>query len=223
VVIPPSVGSTGGIRQVWEGEAELGRVARDFKKHELNYSLKRLVFARDMVVFVVGSKVGVTNLSAQQLADVFSGKIENWKQVGGNDYRVRLLIREADDSSLTIVRQQLENFKEVTFPPKAKILFHDSEMIRSINKYTTAIGWLTFASMKEVDPSVTALSIDGVSPTLENVYDGKYFLSGDYALIYEQGKMKGLAEQFVNFIFSKKGNRILIKNGIVPVNHTEGK
>jgi phosphate transport system substrate-binding protein len=96
-------------------------------------------------------------------------------------------------------------------------------MIRSINKYTTAIGWLTFASMKEVDPSVTALSIDGVSPTLENVYDGKYFLSGDYALIYEQGKMKGLAEQFVNFIFSKKGNRILIKNGIVPVNHTEGK
>jgi phosphate transport system substrate-binding protein len=86
VVIPPSVGSTGGIRQVWEGEAELGRVARDFKKHELNYSLKRLVFARDMVVFVVGSKVGVTNLSAQQLADVFSGKIENWKQVGGNDY-----------------------------------------------------------------------------------------------------------------------------------------
>ena len=80
VVIPPSVGSGGGIRLVGNGEYNLGRVARAFKDEELQHNLQYLAFARDMIVFVVGGRVGVKNLSSQQLAEVFSGKIDGFSE-----------------------------------------------------------------------------------------------------------------------------------------------
>ena len=218
VIIPPSVGSGGGIRLVGTGEKSLGRVARPLKDEELHYDLSYLAFARDMVVFAVGQRAGVKNLSSQQLADVFSGKMAKWQQVGGNDVPVRLLIRESEDSSLLILRQKLEGFKDLVFSKRAKILFHDSEMVNALNKYTTAIGWLTNSSMKDIDSEVVTISIDGILPIQENVYDGKYVFHGDYALVYKKKNLNGLARKFVKFIFSKESSRILVSAGLVPVN-----
>ena len=221
IVIPPSVGSGGGIRFVGTGKNILGRVARPLKDDELQYDLEYLIFAKDMVVFAVGPKVGVENLSSQQLAEVFSGKVENWQQVGGNDERVRLLIREQEDSSLQIIRQKLESFKNITFSERAKVLFHDYEMVNALNKYNTTIGWLTNSSMKEVNSSVRPIAIDNIAPNQENVYDGQYVLSGEYALVYKKRNLDQLARKFLDFIFSKKGSRILVDNGLIPVNQQQ--
>jgi len=221
IIIPPSVGSAGGIRLVGTGENSLGRVARPFNEDELHYELEYLPFAKDMVIFVVGSKVGIKKLSAKQLAAVFSGKVENWQQVGGNDERVRLLIRETGDSSLLIIRQNLESFKDISFSDRAKILFHDYEMVNALNKYSTVIGWLTNSSLKEVTSPVTAISIDNIDPSQENAYDGKYILAGEYALVYKKENLGRLARKFLDFIFSKKGSQILIRRGLIPVKHQQ--
>ncbi len=221
VLVPPSVGSGGGIRLVGTGENSLGRVARSFKDDELHYGLEHLPFAKDMVIFAVGPKVGIKNLSKQQLADVFSGKVENWQQVGGNDERVRLLIREEGDSSLLMIRQNLESFKNITFSDRAKVLFHDYEMVNALNKYTTVIGWLTHSSLKEVTSSVSAIAIDNIDPSQENVYDGTYFLTGEYSLVYKKENLDRLAREFLDFIFSKKGSRILVRRGLIPANRQQ--
>lgn len=218
VIIPPSVGSGGGISLAGTGKNKLGRVARPFKDDELRYQLDYLPFARDMIIFVVGQRAGVRSLSSQQLAEVFTGKISNWQQVGGNDVRVRLLVREPRDSSLLILRQKLESFKDITFSAKAKMLFHDYEVVNGLNKYTSAIGWLTNSSMKNIQSDVVAIAIDDVSPTQENAYDGKYILTGEYALIYKRNTLDGLVRKFVDFIFSKKGSKILVDRGLVPIN-----
>jgi phosphate transport system substrate-binding protein len=217
IVIPPSVGSGGGIKLVGTDKNILGRIARPIKDDELSYGLESLPFAKDMVLFVVGEKVGIKNLSAQQLAEVFSGKIENWQEVGGNDTRVRLLIREPGDSSLLIIRQKLSTFKNITFSERAKVLFHDYEMVKALNKYTTVIGWITNSSMREINSSRTAIAINNIAPTQENAYDGQYTLTGEYALVYKMNNLDGLARSFVDFIFSKKGSKILIDNGLIPV------
>ena len=120
VVIPPSVGSSGGIRLVGEDERILGRVARSLKKEEAKYGLTYLVFAKDPVVFVVSSRVGVNDLTVQQLIDIYTGKIENWQQVGGQNHPVRLLVREPEDSSLLIIKKHLAPFKDLEFSDKAK-------------------------------------------------------------------------------------------------------
>ena len=218
VIIPSSVGSGGGIRLVGTGENILGRVARGFKNDELQYGLEYLVFAKDMVLFVVGKNVGVIGLTEQQLADVYSGKIKNWQEVGGNDFSVRLLIREPEDSSLLVIQQHLESFKDIKFSERAKVLFHDYEMVNALNKYTTVIGWLTQSSMKEITSSARVIDIDNISPTQENVLGGQYVLTGNHALVYKKGNLDGVASKFLDFIFSKKGSRILINRGLVPVN-----
>ena len=218
VVIPPSVGSGGGINLVTTGENILGRVARPLKKTEQNLGLKHLIFAKDMIVFAVGPRVGVTNLSSQQLADLYSGKISNWKEVGGNDARVRLLIRNPEDSAYEIIKQHLKPFQGLEFSPRAKVMFHNYEQVHSLNKYTTVIGWLSSSTLKIVDPSVKSIAIDSIAPSQQNVYDGKYALAFEYALVYKEGQLRGLAGEFVDFVFSKKGNRILVGEGLVPVN-----
>ena len=217
IIIPPSIGSSGGIRLVRTGEYQLGRVARPFNENEKRHGLEYVVFAKDPVVFAVGHKVGVKNLSVQQLADVFSGKYKNWREVGGNNERVRLLVREPDDSSLLIIKKNFPTFKELKFSEKAKTLFHDYEMINALNKYSTVIGWLTNSSMKEIRSSVKVISIDGIKVSKENVLAGQYKLLSDYAFVFKKEKLTGLAEEFVNFVFSEEGRQKLADAGLVPV------
>jgi phosphate transport system substrate-binding protein len=218
IVIPPSVSSTGGISLTETGEYVLGRVARHFNEAELDYGLKYLPFAKDMIVFAVGSKVGVEKLTSRQLADLYSGKITNWMAVGGNDALVRLFIRNPNDSAYAIIQQNLEPFKDIEFSRKAKVMYHDYDLVNAFNKYTTVIGWLSNSTLKIVDPSVKTVVIDNVAPTQQNVYDGKYGLAFEYALVHKEGRLDGLAKKFVKFVFSKKGSIILISAGLVPVN-----
>lgn len=223
VVIPASVHSGGGIYLVGTDQFVLGRVARPLLNSELNYKLQYLEFAKDMVVFAVGPKVGIDNLSSQQLADIYSGKVKNWKEVGGNDTPVKLLVRDPGDSSHEVIRQHIDLFNHLEFPANAKIVFHDYEMKDALNKYSTVIGWLSGSTMKLVDPAVKTISIDNVAPTQQNVYDGNYGLALHYALIYKEGRLNGLARKFVEFIFSKKGRIIQVQAGLVPVNQQQFK
>jgi phosphate transport system substrate-binding protein len=179
--------------------------------------LEYLVFARDPVVFAVGHKAGIGELSSRQLADIYSGKIENWREVGGNNERVRLLIRNPHDSSFLVIREMLPSFKNLKFSEKAKILFHDHEMVNALNKYSTVIGWLTNSSMKEVQFSVKVLSVDGIKVSRENILSGKYKLLSDYGFVYKKGTLTGIAEEFVSFVFSVQGRQILADAGLVPV------
>jgi phosphate transport system substrate-binding protein len=217
VVVPPSVGSGGGIRLVISGEKQLGRVARPLKEDEKKSGLEYLVFARDSVVFAVGHKVGVDELSSRQLADIFSGKIENWREVGGNNERVRLLVRDPQDSSFKVIQEMLPSFNNLKFTKKAKVLFHDYEMVNALNKYSTVIGWLTNSSMKEVKFSVKILTVDGIKATRVNILAGKYKLISDYGFVYKKENLTGIAEEFVNFVFSEQGRQILADAGLMPI------
>jgi phosphate transport system substrate-binding protein len=217
IIIPQSVGSGGGIRLVSRDESQLGRVARTLTEEEKGFGLEYLLFARDTVVFAVGQKAGIDELSSRQLADVFSGKIENWREVGGNNERVRLLARDPQDSSFLVIQEVLPDFKNLKLSEKAKILFHDYEMVNALNKYSTVIGWLTNSSMKEVKTSVKVLSVDGVMVSRKNILAGRYKLLSDYAFVYKKDNLTGIAEEFVNFVFSEKGRMILSNAGMVLV------
>ena len=218
VVIPHSIGSRAGIRLVGTGEYELGRVSEVPDNSEMDYGLKYLKFAKDMLVFVVGPKVGIDNLSSRQLADVYSGKIKNWQEVGGNNLPVRLLVKDPEDYTVALIRQQLDSFKDIKFPGEAKVLFHEHEMVEAFNKYSTVIGWLSHSTLKTVNPSVNPIAIDNVTPAQQDLYDGNYDLVMNHALVYREGRLSGLAKKFVEFIFSKEGSIILVRAGLVPFN-----
>ncbi len=217
IVIPPSSGSGGGIRLVGTGENNVGRVARPIKTEEMKYNLSYLVFAMDPVIFVSGKGVGVNNLTQSRLVDIFSGRIRNWKEVGGKDAPIRVLVREPGDSSLDAIIDSMPDFAKIVFDDNAKILYHDHEMVETLNKYRMSIGWVTLSTANTGKNSFRPLAIDDVFPSRENTLTGKYRIIGRYALVYKEKQLSPLARKFIDFIFSDSGRGIFVKSGLIPI------
>ena len=217
VEVPRSTGTRGGIKAVIEGTHRLGRIGRPLKADELANGLMFLPFAHDAVVFAVGSHVGIDNLGSAQLADIFSGAITAWQELNGPQEPIRVLIRQADETSLTIIRRNLPAFREVIFSDQAKIAFHDYEMMELLNKFPSAIGFLTHSSVVAPGNQMQAIGIDGVFPTRDNLDSGLYPLKATYGLVYGKEKLNALASQFLDFIFSANGGQIIEDFGLVPM------
>jgi phosphate transport system substrate-binding protein len=214
--IPPSIGSGGGIKAVLDGEAQLARVARRLKAEEEQQGLVSLVFARDAVAFVVGKRVEISNMNAGQLAAIFTGKIDNWKDVGAGEGSIRVVGREPGDSSLSVIQEHLKEFKEIAFTPKAKIILYDRETVETLAKYKNSVGFIPLSAAKWAEGAIKQISLDGVAPTRVNVLAGTYRLVEDFAFVYKNELRPG-AGRFVEFVFSEEGKKILEKNGLIAV------
>lgn len=217
VTIPPSSGTAGGIRAVESGEAMMARVARALTPDEIKTGLRYLGFARDAVVFAVGADVKLRALSSGQMADIFSGKVTNWNEVGGAPARIRLLTRENSETSLQAIRQHVPPFKALVFAPHAKLLNHDYEMIAMLDRYESAVGFLTRSSLAGATTGVKAVALDGAAPTPNNVAEGKYGLLVEYGLVYRDGRMSQAARRFADYVFADGGRRVLMQHGLAPV------
>ena len=216
VIIPRSIGSKGGISSVITNKNLIGRTSRPLEGEETKYGLQYLVFARDAVIFAVGPKVKVQDLTSTQLTDIFSGKIDNWEQVGGHKDVIRVLIRQPGETSFRVIQQNLKPFQQITFTDRSKVLYHDYEMLNMLTKYGTAIGWVTLSSIF-ISQTIKPVAIDHIPATPENVLAGKYKLVSDYALIYKENRLNELAKKFVDFIFSDSGKQIMEKHGLITM------
>lgn len=217
VVIPPSVHSEGGIRQVIDGTAVLARVSRPLTPEEAGKGLSHLVFARDAIVFAVGAGVRARDLTIRQLADIFSGKIGTWEQVNGGKGPIRVLYRQAGDSDLTRLQETFKEFRDLRFTHGGKALYHDHEMHEMLRKYGNSVGFLTLSTINESGTTILYLSLDGVAPTKENIVAGRYPLVTEYALVYRKGALPAEASGFIDFLFSGEGRKSLSGHGLVPV------
>ena len=214
VVVPKSIGSGGGVKAVGNDEYVLGRVARSLKEKEAHFGLSYLAFANDAIVFVVGSDVNIKSLTEQQLVDIFTGKVDNWQQVGGNNVPIRALAREKTESSRVIIDEHMPEFAKLEYGDQVKVVYRDHEMLDLLNKYPTSIGWITASS---VNQSLQKIAIDGVEATPQNVSSGKYPLSSEYAFVFKKKKLNDPAEKFIDFIFSDEGKKLMAVNGLISV------
>ncbi|MEW6386637.1 MAG: substrate-binding domain-containing protein [Thermodesulfobacteriota bacterium] len=217
VMVPPSIGTVGGMRLITSDQAVLVRVARPLKKEEKDQGLTYLPFARDMVIFAVGAKVPVRSITTPQLVDVHTGKITTWQELGGPPAPIRVLLRQPDDSSLQVIRKHLEPFRQITFTPAGKVLYTDPDMLAMLQKYSLAIGWLTFSSLKGAKTPVHPLTLDGIPPTPENARSGQYKMLEEYALVFKEKRLNDLAKGFLDFLFSKNGQQVIKQYGAIPV------
>jgi phosphate transport system substrate-binding protein len=169
----------------------------------------------DHKVFVVGiapvvhPNVGVTNLTQQQLIDIFTGKIKNWNQVGGKDQAIILVNRpESSGTRATFATFGLNNNEE--FRAKDGIVEDSSGTVRKIVAQTEgAIGYLAFSY---VDNSVKPLSLDGVAPNNENVVTNKWKIwAYEHMYTNKNGKNKQLEDAFIAYILSDEIQQGLVK------------
>lgn len=210
VRVPKSIGSGGAIKAVGTGKAILGRVARGIKDDEKNYGLEyKAIFAVPTVIFVNNS-VTITNLTEQQVLDIFSGKITNWKDVGGSDVPIVVIRREDTDSSLDNLKQTFPGFKDIVFAETSTLAEKTFIMVAQIVNRPDSIGFgpLDVAIANNIKP----LSIDGRKPT-----DADYPYYGTIGLIYKPVNLDTVSKQFLDFASSEAVHDVIIKAGGRPI------
>jgi phosphate transport system substrate-binding protein len=169
-----------------------------------------LEFAKMPIVFYAHPSAGIKSLDQSQVVDIFSGKITNWKDVGGGDIPILLVKRPKDDSSLAVLQANLKGFSGEHISADATTQFTDQKAIAYVVNNKGAIAFGSFADAAKV--AVTVISVNGVAP-LEKGYP---FL-GTLALIYKDANLKGEVKSFVDFVVSVKAQSAIIKAYGIPV------
>jgi len=214
IVITIAGGGSGlGIKQVGEGLVNIGNSGRKAKAEEQKkYHLKLFKWAIDGVGVVVNPENQVHSLSSSQLKDIFSGKINNWKILGGANHSITIYTR--DESSGTRAVFWKKGLGKGAISKRALFIPSNGAMKTAVANDPYGIGYVSIGHM---DQSVSPVELDGVTPSLENVKQGKYqIVRGLYSIT--RGEPNGLSKLFISYLFSPEGQQIVQENGFIPVN-----
>ncbi len=197
-------GSGTGLKQVSEGSVDIGNsdVEASEKLDKTAASkLKDHKVALVTVAPVVNSKLGVKNLTTEQLIGIFTGKITNWKEVGGPNLKIMLVTRPDSSGTRALFKQYAMNGKDEA--SKSALETDDSgTLMETVEKNKGAIGYVALSYLTDTKKAV-AVSIDGVEPTLENTYNGKYNVWG-YEHMYTKGDGSKTAQSFIKYLSGKR-------------------
>jgi phosphate transport system substrate-binding protein len=196
-------GSGTGLKQVSEGSVDIGNsdVEASEKLDKTAASkLKDHKVALVTVAPVVNSKLGVKNLTTEQLIGIFTGKITNWKEVGGPNLKIMLVTRPDSSGTRALFKQYAMNGKDEA--SKSALETDDyGTLMETVEKNKGAIGYVALSYLTDTKKAV-AVSIDGVEPTLENTYNGKYNVWG-YEHMYTKGDGSKTAQSFIKYLSGK--------------------
>lgn len=177
----------------------------------------------DALVFIVNAQNKVKNLTTEQLRDIYTEKITNWKELGGDDQKIEAYQRVLNSGSQTLfLNLVMKDVAPVDAPKKYRVEGMDGliEMLASYNNSGNALGYSVFYYAKKMYtiPGLELLSIDGVMPSDETIGDGEYpFLNQYYLVIREDTKEDSETMKLYNYILSDKGKEDIKKAGYIPV------
>jgi len=210
IEVPPSIGSGGGIAAVGSGKAILGRVARRLTDAEAASGIVYKAIARLPSAFIVHPGCGVSAVTSDQLVAIYSGRLANWKELGGADMRIRVVRREDQDSTLTVLRASMPGWHDLEITEKSKTATTTQEAIETVRDVQGAIGFGPFS--RPLEQGLTVLRVDGHYPT-----DADYPSSVVLALIYLKTLQDPDALAFLRFADTQKAADVITSLGSLPV------
>lgn len=210
VIVPPSIGSGGGIAAVGAGKAHLARVARPLKQAEVETGLVAKDIFRLPTAIYVNPQLPVTNLSSAQLASIYDGSVVNWADVGGPDLRIKVVRREDTDSSLAVLRRSMPGWSDLAFTSRSKIAVTTQDAVETVRNVQGAIGFGPFS--RPMEGTVKVMAIDGRYPT-----DADYPSAVTISFVWRTGSMPEHADAFLNFGLSSKAQALLKSHGAMPI------
>ena len=209
-------GSGVGITSLIEGTCYIADSSRPIKDEELDKAIgrgkdpKANVIAMDGIALIVNDANSIAELSKKQVKDINTGKISNWAAVGGPEGQIVVVSRDSASGTF-------EAFGELALD-KAKVrkdalMQASNQAVASVvTKTPGAIGYVGLAYLK----GVKALKLDGVMPEKATVLTKQYKLSRPL-FMYTNGKPQGVAKEFIDFILSAVGQKLVDEEGYVSI------
>jgi phosphate transport system substrate-binding protein len=211
-VLVSGVGSSEGIENVANGWSDIGTSSRDLKDEEKSFGLVDTPIAHDAIAVIVHPDNPVKALTMKQVADIFSGKIDNWKQVGGRDEPIGLVNR--DEASGTREAFKKIVLGDLSFDPAAAVLPGTGQVRSVVGGSPGAIGYI---SLGFVDDSVRPLKIDGVAPNEKTVANKEYPIAR-LLHFFTKGEPAGFAKEYTDFVLSDRIQEEVVRDaGFLPI------
>ena len=204
-------GSSSGIQAAAEGRCDIGLASRDLKEEE-TADLQGTVVAIDGIGIIVHPDNPVTDLTIEQIGDIYKGKITNWKEVGGSDTPIVCIGREAASGTR-------DGFEEVTGTKDnckySQELTSTGDVVQTVSGNPNAIG---YASVASVNDTVKTVSVEGILPTIENIQSGDYKVQRNFVLVTRKDTpLSEAAQEFFDYATSSQADSLITDAGAVPV------
>ena len=224
-------GSLEGIRQLVHHKTDLADISCRFTEAYAASGLVGAPYCRDAIAVVVNPANHKSDFTRAELKAIFTGNQEKWedgtgvvvlirdgysgtrkffeeKIIGEQEYVPAHIAVEKKGEGM-LLKPLFTNFKPPFFP----LIEGSQELLFSLSKMRGAIGYLSVGS---IPGEARAVKIDGVAPTPENIISGRYLLSRTPMLV-SRGKPVGEARQFIDFVLSSEGQKIVKRMGYIPI------
>lgn len=206
-------GSGSGIKAVAAGTCDIGLSSRELKDEEKEQGLTATVLAYDGIAIIVNNDNPVSDLDIETIAKIYTGEIENWSEIGGNDSEIVLIGREADSGTR-------DGFESITGTEDSckyrQELTSTGDVITTVAGNPAAIGYASVASVKD---SVKIVTVGGIAPIEETIRDGSYVVQRPFVLVTKSDKkLSESAQKFFDYITSEKAREAISVAGVVAAN-----
>lgn len=207
-------GSGAGIEAASNGSADIGLSSRALKDEEIAGGLTGTTVALDGIAVIVNAGSKVEDLSVEQIAQIFTGEITDWSEVGGEAGTISCIGREAGSGTR-------DGFESITNTKDAckldQELTSTGGVIEAVAGNPNAIGYASLSAVEGKD-TIKALTVGGVACTEETVLDGSYAIQRPFVLVTRTGEALSPADQaFFDFATSSAANDLIKSAGAVPV------
>ncbi|HEX2982633.1 MAG TPA: phosphate ABC transporter substrate-binding protein [Ignavibacteriales bacterium] len=230
-------GSGTGIAALLNGTIHIANSSRDLKEAELenakklNITPKEHRVALDGIALIVNPSNPIKELTIEQVRNIFSGKIKNWKELGGADAEIILYGRENSSGTYEFFKDHVlgrdKNNKQVDYASSTQVLQGTAALGEAVARDTKGIGYggVGYFAMRK-DVKILPIKKDAQSPAITPSQDGKVnyeaIWSGDYSIsrylyCYTNGEPQGEVKAFLDFIVSPEGQKLVEQMEYIPL------
>jgi phosphate transport system substrate-binding protein len=216
-------GSGAGIVDLGEGLSDLAMSSRRITPEErASYetpgkTFRELMVGYDGVCIVVSDRVyrsGVEDLRRDQIKDIYTGTINNWKDVGGPDHDIYVLSRIPGSGTRDVFDQVILGVDEVEIASIRSGISGNMDIVNAVIDVDWAIGYVGYSYVQEYD--LNAVMLDGIAPTAENITNGSYPLArGLYLCTFADPIPQ--ADEFIDFVRGPEGQKVAVGMGFIPL------
>lgn len=210
-------GSGVGIASLIDGTCDIADASRPIKDKELQKAKSKgidpyeNVVAIDGIAVVVHPSNSVDKLTKDQIKDIYTGEISNWKDLGGDNKKIVVVSRDSASGTFEVFGELALDEERVR--PDALLQASNQAVAQTISRTKGAIGYV---GLGYLSPRIKAVAVNGVEPTKSNVVDGSYMLARKL-FMYTDGAPKGLVKKFIDFVLSEDGQKLAERAGYVPL------
>jgi len=205
------VGSSTGVEQVIARAVDIGNASRNLKDSEKEAGAVENIIAIDGIAVIVDKSNTVVDLTKEQLISIYTGEINNWSELGGSDQPIVVVGRESGSGTRGAFEEILGIEDQAAY---ANEINSTGGVMAKVASTPGAIGYV---SLDILDDTVATVKLEGVSPTIDSIKTGDYFLSRPFvmATLGEISEQNDLVQAFFNFLKSAEGKELIEKVGLI--------